>query len=540
MYRHERSVHECVRTVEVGGVSVAARTEGLAGTGDTARVRPPRPAAKAKRPTLVSMRFSVLPPNGHRPEGSAGIFLERDNWDDFGFKTLFRVSYSPDGRSDIPIGSSKIADLAMVDGGATQLPEQFEELPHEFFSLGQDVSYYEELKKLGSSVREAVLRSLRDVAFAPEMFRRLESHPAMNTSLLRNQIEATVTGQYHRIATGGRTLVEQRFEYYEGDRLALRFEVSPDSEPPTNVHVLIGSNGVGKTQLLNGISRAAARPSDDQNAGHIRDLQQEDGPLFANVLSISFSAFDSLRPVDPEAGIRYDHVTLDRTHNPTGRTPSGQLSDVVQSLVGERRVRWQNALMTLGTDPLLLDSLASLTSGSSIAPSQGYIETVFDRLSSGHKIVTLATSYLADLVTESTLVLIDEPETHLHPPLLASFIRALSDLLVGRNGVAIIATHSPVVLQEVPRSCVWKLRRVGDQQAAERPGLETFGENVGTLTREAFGLEITRSGFHRRIAEAVAEGLSYDEILDRFQGRLGAEARAIIRGLVAARSPRTF
>jgi hypothetical protein len=38
------------------------------------------------------------------------------------------------------------------------------------------------------------------------------------------------------------------------------------------------------------------------------------------------------------------------------------------------------------------------------------------------------------------------------PPLLAAMMRALSDLLVDRNGVAVVATHSPVVLQEVPAS----------------------------------------------------------------------------------------
>ena len=63
-------------------------------------------------------------------------------------------------------------------------------------------------------------------------------------------------------------------------------------------------------------------------------------------------------------------------------------------------------------------------------------------------------THLADRVAERTLVLIDEPETHLHPPLLSAFVRAMSDLLIDRNGVAIIATHSPVVLQETPRTCV--------------------------------------------------------------------------------------
>ncbi|MFE0908059.1 AAA family ATPase [Streptomyces rochei] len=142
---------------------------------------------------------------------------------------------------------------------------------------------------------------------------------------------------------------------------------------------------------------------------------------------------------------------------------------------------------------------------------------------------------LVEHVGERTLVLIDEPETHLHPPLLSAFIRVLSDLLTERNGLAIVATHSPVVLQEVPAHCVWKLRRYGDHLAADRPSIETFGENVGILTHEVFGLEVTDTGFHRDLSVLVDEGLSYEGILDRFQGRLGGEARIIARSLIAAR-----
>lgn len=36
---------------------------------------------------------------------------------------------------------------------------------------------------------------------------------------------------------------------------------------------------------------------------------------------------------------------------------------------------------------------------------------------------------------------------------LSLFIRALSNLLIYRNGVVIIATLSPVIVQEVPRKC---------------------------------------------------------------------------------------
>jgi predicted ATP-dependent endonuclease of OLD family len=140
-----------------------------------------------------------------------------------------------------------------------------------------------------------------------------------------------------------------------------------------------------------------------------------------------------------------------------------------------------------------------------------------------------------ELVDEKTIVLLDEPEGHLHPPLLAAFIRCLSDLLVKRNGVAIIATHSPVVLQEVPRSCVWKLRRSGAVSVVERPTIETFGENIGVLTREVFGLEVTRSGYHQLLINAVESNLSYQQVVDQFNTQLGAEARAIIQALIAER-----
>lgn len=157
------------------------------------------------------------------------------------------------------------------------------------------------------------------------------------------------------------------------------------------------------------------------------------------------------------------------------------------------------------------------------------------RMSSGHSIVLLTITKLVDTVEEKTLVLLDEPESHLHPPLLSAFTRALSDLLHNRNGVAIIATHSPVVVQEVPRSCVWKLTRLRTQGRSDRPERETFGENVGVLTREIFGLEVSKSGFHDMLQKAVDEGGSFESILQEYNEQLGFEAQAILRTLIAAR-----
>ena len=116
--------------------------------------------------------------------------------------------------------------------------------------------------------------------------------------------------------------------------------------------------------------------------------------------------------------------------------------------------------------------------------------------------------------------------------LFRSLIRALSNLLTYRNGVGIIATHSPVIIQEVPKDCVWILRRVGGELIAERPEIETFGENLGILTSEIFGYEVTNSGFHTMIQNSVEKYSTYKRALRYFQEKLGNEGKAILRSLM--------
>jgi predicted ATP-binding protein involved in virulence len=142
---------------------------------------------------------------------------------------------------------------------------------------------------------------------------------------------------------------------------------------------------------------------------------------------------------------------------------------------------------------------------------------------------------LVESVGEKTLVLIDEPESHLHPPLLSAFTRALSQLLSSENAVAIVATHSPVLLQEIPRQCAWILSRSRLISDVDRPSIETFGENIGVLTREVFKFEVSKSGFHALLAESVARGGGFAEIMDQYGRELGMEGQAILMSMIRSR-----
>lgn len=233
----------------------------------------------------------------------------------------------------------------------------------------------------------------------------------------------------------------------------------------------------------------------------------------------------------------YSYIGLDITTNDISEALITQLANAIFLCKANRH---KSALLTqtlnnLRSDPAFENSgIIELLNKEELNADEMY--ELFKTLSSGHKMVLLIALCCVEKIEECSLLVIDEPENHLHPPLLSALIRTLSDLLIDRNGVAIIATHSPVVLQEVPRCCAWTLRRIGEKIISERPSIETFGSNVGSLTSEVFGLEVQKSGFIRLLEDSVNRGLSYDEILDEFDGQLGVEAQMILRGLTYCRN----
>ena len=77
----------------------------------------------------------------------------------------------------------------------------------------------------------------------------------------------------------------------------------------------------------------------------------------------------------------------------------------------------------------------------------------------------------------------------------------------------------------------------------ERLAVQTFGSSISQLTNEVFGLEVTASGFHKMLGEAVREKSGsvfpvsdYDRIVGEFDGQLGDEAKLHLRTLLAVRT----
>jgi hypothetical protein len=77
----------------------------------------------------------------------------------------------------------------------------------------------------------------------------------------------------------------------------------------------------------------------------------------------------------------------------------------------------------------------------------------------------------------------------------------------------------------------------------ERLAVEAFGSSISQLTNEVFGLEVTDSGYHKMLSEAVRQKSGsvfpvndYDRIVREFDGQLGDEAKLHLRTLLAVRA----
>lgn len=517
------------------------------------------------------INFQVVTAPWNLPDGATeALYLISDNWDDHGYKTSFILFYFDASGTKVEIGALKIANISGTEM-STRLPGSFVALGDNFASLGTGAKYYENLRKLPNSGYTFILTALRDIAFSEAIWETTKNLDVVRTSLLRSTPHSVVTGQLRRIAQGGKIVTPYQFTYWwprvasEKGRPIMAFSVDPESPIPTNVHVVIGRNGVGKSYLFRNMVKAFLNEEPEpEKVGVFRDMTE--GPSsrsFAGLVYVSFSAFDTIEYFEEEQlnthEISYARVGLwnsrDRTYRPN-RSFDEQLHEAfaksTTGIISKGSANdWRTYVRMLESDPgfadLKIGRVLDVESFIDVANPdinmrsdvEGRLfkaaSVFFDGLSSGHKIVLLALTRIIECVNEKSLVLIDEPESHLHPPLLSAFIRSISELMNDRNGVAIIATHSPVVLQEVPKCCAYQLDRFGGITTAKRPEHETFGENVGVLTGRVFGYEVTESGFHQLIRRIAAASSSYEDAAKKLDSQLGSEAKAILMGLMISK-----
>lgn len=490
------------------------------------------------------------------------IFLRPDNWDDYRFRTTFLATYVDIQREPHNLGSIKIGVCGATNEETFRtrnvLESHFERLPANTFSLWQSADTYQKVREIVVKSSCNIFADLNDISYNLDLLEKYWHENIMQNSLTRSINRSTIEDQFHRITLGHAKLTKYNFAYEiknEYSEITLKFDVNPNSCPPTNIHVLIGGNGIGKTTLIREMIDGILNNDCESSKGRfIYDFSESTfhSAQFANVICVGFSPFDDFSSLEKYDKKLFSYIGTKKEY-PSSETNNednvtnllddieNQFIDSMKSCLSNltKREDLSDVISILEADPMFYNYRISEL----IVPNDTNVDynnegmtpfrNIFSNMSSGHKVVLSTIVRCIDKMVEKTILFLDEPENHLHPPLLSSLIRSISTVLMKRNGVAIISTHSPIVLQETPKSCVWLLSRSGDVWNASRPRFETFGENIGSLTNDVFKYEINKSGFHALIKESVLVCDTYEEVLDIYDNQLGDEARGLVRVLLA-------
>ena len=117
-----------------------------------------------------------------------------------------------------------------------------------------------------------------------------------------------------------------------------------------------------------------------------------------------------------------------------------------------------------------------------------------NELSSGEKQLFLRTLAIKMLNPENSIILIDEPELSLHPKWQQRIVDVYRK--IGKNNQIIIATHSPHILGSVRKENIMLLDKDDEGQIVVRTGDElydSYGQPIERILEDIMGLKTTRN-----------------------------------------------
>jgi ABC-type cobalamin/Fe3+-siderophores transport system ATPase subunit len=490
------------------------------------------------RNPMATLQFQVVNTRKQVSEPMDGlVLLEPDRWLDHGVRCTFRVFIVRQGKLE-PIGAWKIVDTRRADAPRTELPPRFKDLPAHYVSLGQSFSSYQRVCRMPADEAIALLRGLRDLTYqqvpiaknAPwfdlTLGRFAEARSAFERGrelLVHYGLIAPTT------ATARPSVLDLHIRaslrgYPSPHELDISFAREHDNAGIGRVVIIVGPNGSGKTQLM----AALARSLTGLIAAEIDPVSVTPKKPFSQVIAVSYGAFDHFwQPRRPGAPISYVYCGLRvRLENSEDSAITLDVDAAIKSAVTtmltldvERRNPWRKALETVNLEALF--EAASNGRAAALAHMK-------DHLSAGQKLVALAITNLAARLHPDTIVLYDEPETHLHPNLLTSLLRAIHGLVAHFDSYAILATHSIIPVQEtLSRHVVIFDRYIDGVVRALPPAEQCFAATLDEITRMVFRTRPEDQNF-RTVLSELRSGRSPEDIRQLLGGELSLGARLLL------------
>lgn len=464
---------------------------------------------------------------GFTPETEDHVLLYFRNWDDYGTKSTYAVSiYSEKNKKYTDLGEAKIISIdadEYTENGYLKTSGEFDNLPDNLGFLGQSEDFYLDIKKLLPESAKDVLISLNDLSILHGLRDTFESNINFKSSLIRDSDaeRALKLGSY--IVNGEEFINSYSFEFSNGNEeynTTCSFDFDSKVPIKSRTNIIIGENGTGKTTYL---ADLALSMSGWKNKGEFTSFR----PPFSKIISVSFSAFDTFEIPKKAKTFSYKYCGLRDKNGFMNK--KAMLANYRSSCkkISDRYIKevWNDMLSRFIPKEKL---------------KRVYNEFFVDRiyanvventyLSSGESILLYSFTQIISEIKKGSLVLFDEPELHLHPLAISNLIPAINEMLWQLNAYAIIATHSPIILQQIPSKFVRVFDNYSGKLTTRTLELESLGENLNTITNEVFNTFESEQPY-KKILDNLAKNHTNKEINQRFDNKLSLNCQLYLESL---------
>ncbi|MNV26244.1 hypothetical protein D3C71_1173610 [compost metagenome] len=442
-----------------------------------------------------------------------------------GVRNSFQMTYFYDEKNRIEIG---VILIYMSDNYITELERSFDFLDINYCSIGSTVEFYYRLKESLPQQYDTVLKNLNDIARNQDVRDIFKNDIEMKKALLNTSETEYILNQYEDIINS--TLRDNRYDFEFHLRIGdavkdhiVDFSFGSSTEIINRFFCLVGKNATGKTKFL---SQFANKLTDNSEAGNFTPQR----PGFSKVIAASFSFFDKFR-FPEKRDTNYDFIGIKNSKGMIDEEEySNKIWEAYKSIVKEedKMKTWLKCLESSLEVSHLNFNISELQG---ISTKKDFTEKTDGIFSSGQNIVFQFVTRFIECIEVNSILIFDEPETHLHPNIAGRLLRTINNILIEFKSFAVLATHSPIILQEIPSKFIRIFDRQENYPLIYSPTIECYGEDISTISNSIFKIEEEKELYRLTLEKLIETGHNSNEINSLFDNKLGLSARLLLKSL---------
>lgn len=516
------------------------------------------------------------------------FYIEENDWNDYGYYTTYFLHASKNLTSE---NNELLGQVNIMQKGQTEYDlyllkkslgkDTFTQIPKDFIAMSFTIELYQRLHHILSREQRLCFTSSLNLIF--DQYSEHYSESLLDDKCFKFSLLRDVTFDSFALKRGKQLLLGKETFYdlrqqslnvklsHIENSIELNFSGISNSENiidsiPSGIMAFIGKNGSGKSTAIYKLAKLIyANPTQrDQMKNDVGTLTPND--IGVNKLfMISYSPFDNfILPFNQEKDykISYKKNIKDQRFifcgirdivedfNSVEESNSNDAIEIIQDRQYEIKLKgidalteeFKQALNDVYTDRQVKTKIwENLIKNSKVLhpdlfeiiqefknPLWYTPEIPFEDLSTGHKFFLHSLVHIIAYIEDNSLLLFDEPENHLHPPLLSFMISQIQIILNQYKSVILIATHSPIILQETFRNNIYIIKRNGDIACVNKPRIETYGENISSITADVFNLTTDETNYHSAFKNLyelwnMKKEKNIDSMILKFQEKLNSK-----------------